>query len=168
MTHTSGARRMITFADGDVRFNYRVVGIALHAQRVLLHRSEHEDFWSLPGGRGELLEPSPDTIKREIREELDVEVHVERLAWVVENFFKYNAQAFHELALYFKVVFPPDCAQLAKDVFYGHEPGVRLIFQWFPVDTLDEVRLYPSFLRSGLRAIPLSVTHIVHRDASSD
>jgi len=48
---------MITFERGDVRFNYRVVGIAFDADRVLLHRAERDDFWALPGGRGESKRP---------------------------------------------------------------------------------------------------------------
>ena len=49
---------MITFEEGEVGFNYRVVGIAVNGNQVLLHRAENDDFWSLPGGRVELLEPS--------------------------------------------------------------------------------------------------------------
>ena len=48
--------RVINFTEDGKRFNYRVVGVALHNGRVLLHKNETEHFWSLPGGRGELLE----------------------------------------------------------------------------------------------------------------
>ena len=72
---------MITFDGGPARFNFRVVGVALDRERgrALLHRAEHDDFWSLPGGRAELLEPAEATLRREMREELGVEVAVERL-----------------------------------------------------------------------------------------
>jgi ADP-ribose pyrophosphatase YjhB (NUDIX family) len=81
---------MISFDIGGARFNYRVVGIALDGNRVLLHRAEMDDFWSLPGGRGEILEPSEETLKREMMEELSIEIRVDRSVWVVENFFKYK------------------------------------------------------------------------------
>ena len=42
---------MISFETGAGRFNYGVAGVALTANRVLLHRREGDDFWTLPGGR---------------------------------------------------------------------------------------------------------------------
>ena len=35
---------MITFAQEDTRFTYRVVGVAIEEGRVLLHRAERDDF----------------------------------------------------------------------------------------------------------------------------
>jgi ADP-ribose pyrophosphatase YjhB (NUDIX family) len=92
---------MITFDKGLTRFTYRIVGVALYNNHVLLHKAVHENFWSLPGGRAELLEPATETLKREMREELGVEIAVERLLWVLENFFEYEGIAHHEVGLYF-------------------------------------------------------------------
>jgi ADP-ribose pyrophosphatase YjhB (NUDIX family) len=36
----------------------------------LLHRSEIDDFWSLPGGRTRLFESARDALRREMRAEL--------------------------------------------------------------------------------------------------
>jgi len=148
-----------------VRFNYRAVGAALHAGRVLLHRAEHDPFWALPGGRVEMLETASDTLVREMREELNVEVRVERLLWVVENFFEYDARSYHELALYFLMSFSPGCDVLTRtEPFGGDEGGLYLIFHWHDLDALDEVVLYPSFLKAGLASIPASPVHLVHYD----
>ena len=38
--------------------------------RILLHRADYEDFWSLPGGRVEMLEDSREALRREMLEEL--------------------------------------------------------------------------------------------------
>ena len=51
-------------------FNYRVAGIALSEGRLLLHTSDRDDFWSLPGGRCEFGETSAEALVREMREEL--------------------------------------------------------------------------------------------------
>jgi len=156
---------MIMFQDGTVVFNYRVVGIALNGDRVLLHRAEKDDFWALPGGRGELLEPSKDTLKREMQEELGVDVTVERLVWVVENFFEYDDRYFHELAFYFLMTLPEDSDLYAKGgPFAGTEEGSKLIFQWHQIGDLEKTPLYPTFLRRGLRSMPSATEHVVHRD----
>jgi ADP-ribose pyrophosphatase YjhB (NUDIX family) len=61
----------------ESRFHYRVAGVVTHARRVLLHRSEIDDFWSLPGGRARLFEAAQDALRREMREELGAEVVVD-------------------------------------------------------------------------------------------
>lgn len=157
---------MITFERGDIRFNYRVVGIALDGERVLLHRWETDDFWALPGGRGELLEPATETLTREMREELGVEVRVERLVWVVENFFEYDEHHYHEIAFYFLMKFPPDCDVLRKtEPFTSEDNGVTITFRWFRLDELGDLELYPTFLKEGLLSLPPTTQHIVHTDA---
>ena len=156
---------MISFDVGEARFNYRVVGIALDGKRVLLHRAEMDDFWSLPGGRGEMLEPSEETLKREMWEELSVEIRVDRLVWVAENFFEYDDRPYHELAFYFLMTLPPDCHIRKKtEPFAEYDGDVKLIFKWYQLDELEDVLLYPSFLQKGLSSIPESIKHIVHID----
>src|SRR3990172_2296851 len=56
---------MIVFDNEGARFNYRVAAVMLHGQRVLLHRFETEEFWCLPGGRVEMLEPAAVSLRRE-------------------------------------------------------------------------------------------------------
>ncbi len=157
---------MLSFERDGRRFNHRVVGVALHEGRVLLHRAEHDDFWALPGGRVEFMEPSAEALHREMQEELGVEVQVERLLWVLENFFVYRATEFHEVGLYYLMRLPPASPLLrVEGDFYGTEGDLTLIFRWFPLDTLETLPLYPTFLRDALLALPEQIIHLVHRDA---
>jgi ADP-ribose pyrophosphatase YjhB (NUDIX family) len=171
MSEVTGGH-MITFDQGNARFNYRIVGIALHNNQVLLHKAEHENFWSLPGGRGELLESAENTLKREMREELGVEVGVERLVWVVENFFEGEEKSYHELALYFLMTLPHDShLYQQREPFLGYEDffldnqRLRLIFQWFSLNELERLTLYPTFLKKGLPLLPSATQHVVHWDS---
>ena len=66
------------------RFNYRVGGVCIERQRVLLNQEVGTDYWFLPGGRCQLMEPAADTLRREMREELEVTVRVGRMLWIVE------------------------------------------------------------------------------------
>jgi len=160
-------REMITFERGNVRFSHRTVGVAVHDGHVLLHRAESDDFWALPGGRCELLEPAGEALRREMKEELGVDVRVERLLWVIENFFEWHDTAHHELGLYFLMDLGPDFRHYdVRELFVGDEEGLRLIFRWFPVDRLRAVPLHPTFLREALATIPTATEHIVHIDTA--
>lgn len=72
----------------------------IHDDHVLIHRSEKDDFWALPGGRVEFFETSEDTIPREIQEELGLDSSAVRLLWHVENFFEYIGKKLHPSIFY--------------------------------------------------------------------
>ena len=164
MSAAKPGRAMITLDAGGIRFTYRVVAVALHNGRVLIHRAETDDFWALPGGRAELGETAHDTLRREMREELGQEVDVERLLWVAETFFGHAGRRCHELGLYFLITFRDPAIYRHDAPFCGDEGGLRLIFTWQPLAQLDATRLYPTFLRERLRDLPLATDHIVHHD----
>jgi ADP-ribose pyrophosphatase YjhB (NUDIX family) len=157
---------MIRFDQGNRRFNYRVVGVAIHKDSVLLHRIDRDPFWTLPGGRAEHGETAEQTITREMLEELETTVHVDRLLWVVENFFTYDGMSYHELSLYFLMRFPPGSAPLRAEAFDRIDAGVPMRFRWVPVtrDALGALPLQPVFLYQGLIELPPSVVHVVQRD----
>ena len=158
---------MIRLDEGNRRFNYRVVGAAIHNESVLLHRADHEPFWTLPGGRAEHGETAEETIKREMLEELATHVEVVRPLWFVENFFDYDGLSYHEIALYFLIRFPPASALLTTSAFERLDANVQLRFKWFPLcqEQLARLPLLPAFLAKGLTDLPMSLVHVVEHDA---
>ncbi|MDA8206550.1 MAG: NUDIX hydrolase [Thermaerobacter sp.] len=159
-----GRADVIHYKEDNKRFNYRIVGVCTRNGHVLLHRAITDDFWALPGGRAELLEYSPDTLRREMKEELDVEVNVGRLLWISENFFTVEEDAWHELSLYYLFDFPVGHQYYTSAEFHGIEDDGRLLFKWYPVSELANTRLFPTFLRESLACLPTSPVHILHRD----
>lgn len=87
----------IIFRTDKAVFNYRVAGIWIENGHVLIHRFVNDNHWSLPGGRVSITEESKTSLKREFLEELNVNIEVERLIWVLENFFNYEGKDFHEI-----------------------------------------------------------------------
>lgn len=171
---------MISFIVDDVQFNFRAAAVIIDDGYVLLHRASYEPFWALPGGRVEASEPSAATVARELVEELGpaCDARVGRLLWVVENFFYGDEdEPFHELGMYYLVTLGAGSPYLAKDRAYDgieddlplHEgEHIRLIFQWFPVDALADLPLYPTFLRERLAALPATTELVVHTDPPFD
>ena len=168
---------MITFNKDDYVFVYRVAGVAIHDNKLLVHKSILDDFWSLPGGRCEFLEISKDTLIREMKEEIGAEVKIIRPLYFVENFFNVMEKDYHELSIFYLMEFPPDSKLVFEndtfhgkeralgtenDEFYGEE--LDLIFRWVAIDELESLRLYPLFLRKSLKNIKPFPEHIINRD----
>lgn len=158
---------MIKFEESDNLFNYRVVGVAIHNDSILLHQAVGDSFWTCPGGRAEFGETAEQTLVREMREELGIDIEVVRLLWFVENFFAYENKRYHEIALYFLMRLPTECQYLIEAGPYPcQEEGSKLIFHWFPLrqEVLSGLPLLPSFLQTALSELPNSTQHITQID----
>lgn len=158
---------MIDFDVSGARFMYRVSGVCIHDDHVLTHKSDLDDFYALPGGRVEILESSEDALCREMREELNAEIHVERLLWVVEYLFTYEGRANHALAFHYLMSFN------GSDSLYDTRQIIRcldapeLTFQWLPLASLSKVKLLPTLLASRLLDLPSTPQRILHEDYES-
>jgi len=166
-------RKMISFDSGDCLFNYRVAGVAIRGSdgHVLMHRTERDPLWALPGGRCEMDEASTEALVREMYEELGVTVRVGQLLFVAEIFFG-EAPRCHELGLYFAMDFPDDpWVYEQTGPFPGYEPSIPLIYQWIPLPSPDAPNapvagfpILPLFLRAALRSLPQTPLHIIYRE----
>jgi ADP-ribose pyrophosphatase YjhB (NUDIX family) len=154
---------MICFDVEGMRFNYRVGGIALRDQQVLLNRIGGQDYWFLPGGRVEMGETSQEGLRREMQEELQEDVHVGRLLWIAESFFvEMEGKSYHELGLYYVMDFAPEApVYQAEEPFFRLEGQTRVTFQWFSLTELEHITFYPSFLVQGLQDVPEQTVHVL-------
>lgn len=87
------------------------------------------------------------------QEELDVDAHVERLLWVGESFFDFQGKHYHELGLYHLVSLGEQCPYYKEPEFRGVDEETDLIFRWRPLEELDEVEIYPTFLKEALKTL---------------
>ncbi|WP_203249224.1 NUDIX hydrolase [Sporosarcina beigongshangi] len=150
----------VVFQTKQAIFHYRVAGIWIENGHVLLHRDVNESNWSLPGGRVSIAEDSQSSLRREFREELGIDIQVDRMALVIENFFEHGGQDFHEIGFYYAVTAGKNFASFDEKPFHGIE-GERLIFQWMPLERLDQVDLHPQCLRASLQKLQPNIQHFV-------
>lgn len=155
----------ITFDKNDKTvFNYRVCGVISDNKRLLLHRMKDDDFWTLVGGRVQILESSEDAIKREIIEELGENIEINRLLWIVENFFKFKNKHYHEILTIYSVSLQKESCLINKRSRFNGLEGERLIYKWFDFDELNNLNIKPSFLKEKLTCFPDSSNHIINKD----
>ena len=164
-------RTRIRLTEGVGRFNHRIAGLGFRDGHVLVHRAVHEPFWTFPGGTAEIGETSEETLKREMVEELGVEVTVTRLLWIVENFFHYEQRDWHELGLYYLMEIPPQFPFRPEEIIHRVEDGDNhLEFKWMPATrkALTELDIPPYFIADEIEALPATPRHLVWRDGNLD
>jgi ADP-ribose pyrophosphatase YjhB (NUDIX family) len=85
-----GVKRIDHLDDPDAPAANRVVpgasAVVLDgAGRILLHRRDDNELWSIPGGGMEVGERIADTVVREVREETGLEVEPEAIVGIYSN-----------------------------------------------------------------------------------
>ena len=94
---------------------------------------EWKDWWEFPGGKMEPGEMPVEALKREIREELSTEIHVDELLCTVE----YDYPKFH-LILHCYL-----CSLLTESMHLNEHEAAR----WLSIDHLDDVMWLPADLQ---------------------
>jgi hypothetical protein len=71
----------------------------------------------------------------------------------------------HEICVYYLVSLPESAVPSSAEEFTIEESdGQKNTFRWWPFEELVGARVYPSFLRTALRDLPLGVQQIVHHN----
>ena len=156
----------ISFKTEQGHFNYRVAGLIIHKDQILIMKDETSPYYYIPGGRVSLHESAENAIKREIKEELRIDVKVNRMLWIAENFFveETNGETFHEVAFYFLLDLVDTSIFERRNPFVLKENGEqRLRFYWKPIRELKELYMYPLFLKERILTLPQTLEHIIER-----
>ena len=142
---------------------YRVGGIAVHDGHLLVEQDVRHGFCFVPGGRVEYGENAAGALARELREELGEDATIGRLVLVADNLFEIDGDWFQEVSLYFLVELALGSSVFQQDgTFEGGESGT--VFQWIPLDELEQANLLPPFLRPLARDLPASPEYIAHAE----
>ena len=95
----------IILRDTSSTFRYRARAIIESADKIAIMRVDDAGYYHLPGGHVSIGETSGQTLVREIREELDFDVEIDKLVCVGERFYTKLAESIHELVFYYTVKF---------------------------------------------------------------
>jgi ADP-ribose pyrophosphatase YjhB (NUDIX family) len=108
--------------------------------------------WRPLGGAIELGEHAAATVRRELREELDVAVVSSRFVGVLENIYEHEGAKGHELVMVHEVKL--EASAYERDVFAFADGGVAIETRWVELATFRsrESELFPSGLLTLLDA----------------
>ena len=142
-------------------FSYRVAGICVRDGKELLQKPMKDTAYALPGGHVAFGETNEETLVREFKEELGVDIRVGELKWVAENFFPWGDKACHQICLYYMVDGPIS----ADTQFMGiEERNIPLGFFWIPISQLKDLEVYPVEARELLAKLDEGVQHFVYKE----
>lgn len=96
---------------------------------VLRKKAPEAGCWSLPGGKVDYMETIEDTVIREIKEELNIDIVIDCLLCVTNHIVQ--AENVHWVA-------PTFIAHISSGEVQNLEPHALEKVEWFPIDELPD------------------------------
>lgn len=157
----------ILFKIDDFIFSYRVGGILIYNNKILLQKPKNDEY-AIIGGHVSKLETTQQTLKREFEEELHTKIEVDKLIAVGEVFFPWGGTPCHQICLYYKVNLCDTNSIPLDGTFNGYDElnGQRLDldFCWVPLDDLKhDITVYPTELIPHILSDSDEVLHFVSK-----
>ena len=149
---------------GDGFVNLRVGAIIMREGRFLMVGNERNDYLYSVGGRIKFGETAEEAVRREVLEETGVELEIDRLGFVHENYFMGDApysrgKPIYEMSWYFFMKTPEDFAPVSESFAEG-KGRERLV--WVSPD--EDRKYFPAFFRTELASADTEVKHIITDD----
>lgn len=131
-----------------------VLGIVKKDNKILVSegydKTKNEIFYRSIGGGIEFLENSKDALKREFKEELNIDINVGEFLGISENIFTYNGKNAHELILFYNV----DINNFGyKEKYHIVDDNCENDAMWIDIDNFinGELKIYPKEIFNYLK-----------------
>lgn len=153
---------IITMKEEGSRFGGRVGAIIYNKDKTkVLLENQDNGRYMFPGGRIDVHEDSEKSIKRELREELNLESDV-KLKYVVEMFLESSKTKYHEIGFYYLTTVSE------KDIVNNFKSlDGDGIFEWVLISELNKYKIMAKPIKNKIvnGKIELdSLEHIVYRE----
>jgi ADP-ribose pyrophosphatase YjhB (NUDIX family) len=130
----------------------RVIAVCVfrHDDKILVceyfDQGRDTPFYRLLGGAVEFGETTQQSIKREIKEEIDKAIANLKLLTILENIFTLEGETGHEIVYIYEGHFADEAAY-QRESFVVHEEGETLKASWQPLSFFNDYhRLVPEAL----------------------
>ena len=124
-----------------------VLGIVKKGNKILVSEGydkvKDEVFYRCIGGGIEFLEESKEALKREYKEELNIDISVGEFLGIDENIFTYNGKKAHELIMFYNVNIKDDDY---KEKYHIIDDNCEFDAMWIDMDKFKnkELKIYPE------------------------
>ena len=150
-----------SFRAPNQRCNFRVAGVLLRGDRILVQRERDGNEYALPGGHVIFGETSEQSLIREFKEETGADISVNRIAWIEECFWRDNCRGeVHTLVFYYPVALE-GASSISDDYFAAHLDNNNVVVEWKSISELRDVVFYPGHILAQLPDIPTRTEHFI-------
>lgn len=124
-----------------------VLGVVRKGNKLLVSKgydkSKNQEFYRCLGGGIEFLERSEDALKREFKEEINIEIELGDFLGISENIFNYKGKDAHELILFYEAYINDKDCQQKYDLL---DDDIETEAVWVDIDKFKnkELILYPA------------------------
>lgn len=140
---------MLVIEKDNNKFSFRASAIIFNKDKVLLHKRDGYKYWILPGGRVEMGECTKESIKRELKEELNITEDA-YLNYIIESFKNIDNKNYHELNFCYYLEIDPKKYNLDKEVITGLDDK-KDKFKWIKITELDNYNLKSNTIKNILK-----------------
>ena len=159
----------ILFDRDEYRFSYRVGGLLIRDNRVLMQKLVGEEGYAVPGGHVAFMETHEQTLRREFLEELHAPIEIGKLAAVAEIFLPWDGQKCHQIFLCYTVRLLDETVIPLEGIFHGWDDlggeRIDLDFCWVPFEELKSGALvYPPEIVPVILGEAKETAHFVYSE----
>lgn len=135
----------ITYKKGNYQFILRTSIIIFNKSmnKILLFQVKNKGIYMLIGGKIKELETSIEAIKREIKEEISLDVHNIEFVCLSEEFVNAKDLNNHQINIIYKGIYNDE---IKENVFIGLE-GDWCHYEWLDIDKLDNYEIFPNIIK---------------------
>ena len=159
-------RESIKMKNNDYNFKFRVSGLIIKNNKLLLVDMDDNGFLCLPGGYVELGETTEEAVRRELKEEIQKDVKIEKYLGVVENYFinKYSKKM-HEISFYYLMDFVSNDIDDNDFTLVENDKGrtIKLDFKWIDINDLNDFDVRPALLKNIINN-KLEFNHLIFNE----
>lgn len=139
----------------------RTVAVLVKDGKILVQREKDGSEYALPGGHVKIGETLEAGLIRETQEEMGVKIECKRMLWSEECFWEWNGKQAHNIAFYYLIELCEDLDIPDDGEFVSHKDNCNVVIGWMQIEKLQEVTIYPEFLKEEIYHLDETMKHFV-------
>lgn len=149
------------FSSEDYICDVRTAGLLVRDGKILLQREAGGNEYALPGGHIKIGETLEAGLVREYMEETGAVIRCRRLLWSEECFWNWDGRQAHNIAFYYLVALEEGADIPDTGEFISHKDNCNVLLGWLPVEMIENITVYPSFLKEEIDHLDDPIKHFI-------